>query len=54
MDPKLADALQALANQYNVILAVVETPEAPVSASQTFSPQQAQAPAASSDDSSAQ
>jgi hypothetical protein len=39
MNPELASALQALANQYNVKLAVVETPELPASESATFEPQ---------------
>ena len=39
MNPELAAALQALANQYNVVLAVVETPEVPASESQTFTPE---------------
>jgi hypothetical protein len=38
MNPDLAAALQALANQFNVKLAVVETPETPASDSETFEP----------------
>jgi hypothetical protein len=46
MNPDLAVALQALSNQYNVILAVQETPETPAPESQTFTPQPAATPEA--------